>query len=107
MYIKYCGEFWRSSKKYPVVILGLNFYFICTIQIHQKGNTEFIGGIHYTNGIQKKVSRLIRICIPFCTIIYMYSILRNCHNNYKTVCILHVNKLTRKRNASSMVSLYQ
>ena len=73
------------------ILIGLNFYFICTIQIHQKGNTEFIGGMHYTNGIQKKVSRLIRICIPFCTIIYMYSILRNCHNNYKTVCILHVN----------------
>ena len=51
----------RCGFKYDI---GLNFYFICTIQIHQKGNTEFIGGMHYTNGIQKKVSRLIRICIP-------------------------------------------
>ena len=42
-----------------------------------KGNTELISGMHYTNGIQIKVSRLIQICIPFCTITYVYSILHN------------------------------
>ena len=73
-------------------VFGLNFYFICTIQIHQKGNTELISGMHYTNGIQKKVSRLIQICIPFCTITYVYSILRNCHNIYNTVYILHIKR---------------
>ena len=34
--------------------VGLNFYFICTIQIQQKGNTEIIGCMHLTNRIQKK-----------------------------------------------------
>ena len=51
-----------------------------------KGNTALISGMNYTNGIQKKVSRLIQICIPFCTITYVYSILRNCHV-YNTVYI--------------------
>ena len=36
------------------VMVGLIFYFICTIQIHQKGNTELKSGMHYTNGIPKK-----------------------------------------------------
>ena len=57
-----------------------------------KGNTELISGMHYTNGIQKKVSRLIQICIPFGTITYVYSILRNCHNIYNTVYIPHVKR---------------
>ena len=57
-----------------------------------KGNTELISGMHYTNVIQKKVSRLIQICIPFCTITYVYIILRNCYNIYKTVCILRVKR---------------
>ena len=84
-------NYYYNARCKSGVTFGLNFYFICTIQIHQKGTKELISGMHYTNGIQKKVSRLIRICIPFCTIaLFMYSILRNFHNIYKTVCILHV-----------------
>ena len=43
---------------------GLNFYFICTIQTQLQSNTVIIEYKHYTNGIQKKIGRLIWICIP-------------------------------------------
>ena len=36
-------------------IVGLNFYFICTIQTQLQSNTVIIEYKHYTNGIQKKV----------------------------------------------------
>ena len=34
--------------------VGLNFYFICTIQTQLQSNTVIIEYKHYTNGIQKK-----------------------------------------------------
>ena len=36
--------------------VGLNFYFICTIQTQLQSNTVIIEYKHYTNGIQEKKS---------------------------------------------------
>ena len=42
---------------------GLNIFYLYTLYIEQHIKTY--NNIQYTNGIQKKVFRLIRICIPF------------------------------------------
>ena len=42
---------------------GLNIFYLYTLYIEQHIKTYI--NIQYTNGIQKKVFRLIRICIPF------------------------------------------
>ena len=43
--------------------VGLNIFYLYTLYIEQHIKTY--KNIQYTNGIQKKVFRLIRICIPF------------------------------------------
>ena len=44
-------------------LFGLNIFYLYTMYIEQHIKTY--KNIQYTNGIQKKVFRLIRICIPF------------------------------------------
>ena len=44
-------------------MFGLNIFYLYTLYIEQHIKTY--NNIQYTNGIQKKVFRLIRICIPF------------------------------------------
>ena len=53
----------RFIKAEPSVAFGLNIFYLYTLYIEQHIKTY--NNIQYTNGIQKKVSRLIRICIPF------------------------------------------
>ena len=45
------------------LLFGLNIFYLYTLYIEQHIKTY--NNIQYTNGIQKKVFRLIRICIPF------------------------------------------
>ena len=49
---------WSGSK-----LFGLNLFYLYTLFREQHIKTY--SNIQYTNGIQKKVFRLIRICIPF------------------------------------------
>ena len=44
-------------------ILGLNIFYLYTL--YREQHIKIYINIQYTNGIQKKVFRLIRICIPF------------------------------------------
>ena len=76
----------KFDQDWPTCLrdIGLNFYFICTIQTQLQSNTVIIEYKHYTNGIQKKVGRLIWICIPNMCNNTVYANVRNCHNIYET-----------------------
>ena len=53
----------KNAPFYILCLFGLNIFYLYTLYIEQHIKTY--NNIQYTNGIQKKVFRLIRICIPF------------------------------------------
>ena len=51
----------RSTKGHYLYTVGLNIFYLYTLYIEQHIKTY--NNIQYTNGIQKKLFRLIRICL--------------------------------------------